>query len=653
MSRNRKRVSLLLGLVLLISSLSSGGVWAGPAGDPDKPMFEAVAGDMELVLLTGNGRIYVEDPNVVAGTQKVTFNPPEAGWQKVVGGDFNGDGDHELVAIGRNLLKVYDPVVRGGTAASLDRNITPYQWEMVAAGDIDKDGRDEIMATRTIAGNKWQLVVFDGNTAGTQWTQILTIDYNYPWRDMAVGDFVGDERVELALIRDYGNLVHILNPQTGAVIVSESFGREWVGLAAGDFNNDGKDEIAVIRNVLATVGAGFVILRVQGVGLPLEAIYSEGFGSFWLKVSSGNLDGATNDEVLLLRNIPSPYKGLIARDLRTPTVDLNQVVGTGWEDIVTGDLNGDGSAEIIMQQAGQVRAYYASPFSAYRTFTGSWRAGLTTADLDGSGIVSTPTMQVSPNSLKFEMQYQGANPAAQKLQVRNSTSTSSFNWTATPRQSWVQVSPSSGSANANWTDINVSVNGAGLPVGTHTTRIVVRTNTAGVANNIARIPVSVTVKRPDLLVSPTSFNVNVPVGGSAPNQQIIVGQSGGGAGGVNWVAAVIPAVAWQQVLAQMESAPLTEVAVSEEGVQTDLDGLIGAHEAVEWLSVTPESGTTPGLVVATFHTAALEPGTYIATIIFDSGRGATDRFKWVDVTLTVQGPISAWKYLPLAFRSAT
>lgn len=642
MTKRGKVWYLAMALALAVGVLGgSGSALAAPPAEPVLPVGLATTGDMELVLLQGNGRIHVEDPYVAPGTQKVEFDSPDTGWQVVRAGDFNGDGDQELVAIGGGRLKVFDPVVPSGSVAcDLTKDISPHRWELLATGDIDKDGRDEIMATRTTAGNKWLLVVYKGSANGRSWTETLRVDYNYQWRDLAAGNFVGDERVELALIRDFGNLVHILNPQTGAQIVSEGFGKEWRGIAAGDFNNDGKDELAVIRNVIAPTGAGFVVLRVQGVGLPLEAIYTEMFGAYWLKVGAGNLDGATNDEILLLRNVPSPYKGLIARDLRNPIVTLNQVIGTGWEDMVTGDLDGDGADEVIIQRADLVRAYKVSPTSVYMSYAGSWRSGLTTADLDGAGIQVNPTMQIKPTSLTFEMDWGGPNPEPQTVQIRNSTSTESFQWTATPKQPWVQVNPSSGTANANWSDVTVSINGTALPVGTAKTRVVFRATTPGVQSRVRRLVVTVRVNRPKLIATPSSLSASAAPGEVVPNQQIAVGQSDGGTGALHWVAGVIPATTWQSVLKQMKQAPLTEVDVSPEGVRTDLDGLIFQQEAVDWVQIAPTEGTTPGIVVVSFDTTGLEPGTYMATIVFDTGRGpgVENRFTWVDVTLTITEP---------------
>ncbi|MGQ9586176.1 MAG: BACON domain-containing protein [Anaerolineae bacterium] len=657
MKKSWRLLGLVAGLLLVVSNLAaSRAALAAPALDSDTVVEEAGTKDMELVLLQANGRIHVEDPYVAPGTEKVEFDSKETGWRLVRAGDFNGDGDQELVAIGGGDLMVYDPVVpSGSTACTFERNIAPDKWELLATGDIDKDGRDEILLVRTSGASKWLLLVYDGDATGRTWTEQLRVDFNYPWRDMVVGDFVGDERVELALIRDYGNLVHILNPQTGAVIVSEGFGKEWQGIAAGDFNHDGKDELAVIRNVISPVGAGFVILRVRGVGLPLEAIYSEMFGSYWLKVGSGDLDGATNDEVVLLRNVPSPYKGLIARDLKTPTVDLNVVIGTGWEDMAIGDLDGDGADEVIIMSPSVVRAYRVVPTSVIKSYAGSWRIGLTVADLDGSGIVRNPTMQIKPTSLTFEMEYKGTNPPSQKVQIRNSTSTSSFNWTATPSQSWVQVSPASGTADATWRDVTVSINGARLPIGTVKTRVKFSATTAGVGGSPQRLLVTVKVRRPSLVLVPTTINVTARVGEPVANRQITVGQTGSGTGTVNWVAGVIPAATWQQVLQQMQMAPLTEVDVSPEGVHTDLDGLIYDYEAVDWISIAPDRGTTPAIVVVSFDTSGLEPGTHMATIIFDSGRETdpAERFKWVDVTLTLAPAASSWHYAPLAVSSET
>lgn len=637
MTKSRKVLGVAAALALVASILAVGAsAWA--AGTPTSL---ATTGDKELVLLTGNGRIHVEDPYVAPGTQKVQFDSPDTGWQLVRAGDLNGDGDEELVAIGGARLKVFDPVVQPGkTACSLEKNIAPYRWELLAIGDIDKDGRAEIMATRTTEGSKWLLVVYEGDAQGRTWTESLRVDYNYPWRDMAVGDFVGDERVELALIRDYGNLVHILNPQTGAQVVSEGFGKEWLGLATGDYNNDGKDELALIRDVISPIGAGFVILRVQGVGLPLQSIYTEMFGATWLKVGAGNLDGATNDEVLLLRNVPSPYKGLIARDLVNPIVALNAVVGTGWEDMASGDLDGDGAEDVVIQGPSLVRAYKVSPtFTLYQSYTGSWRSGLTTADLDGPGVHVNPKMEIKPASLTFEMNWGGPNPAPQTVQIRNATTTDTFTWTATPRQPWVQVNPNRGTAGPAWSNVSVSVNGLSLPVGTHTTRVTFNAP-SGVDNRTQRVLVTVKVNRPKLLVTPSSLSVSAPVGGTVAPRQLTVGVAGGGVGTLHWVAGVIPATTWQSILEQMKQAPLTEVEVSPEGVRTDLDGLIFEQEAVDWVQVTPTEGDTPAIVIVSFDTTGLEPGTYMATIVFDTGRGpgAENRFTWVDVTLTITAP---------------
>ena len=41
----------------------------------------------------------------------------ETGFTVVAGGDFNGDGDDELVAARGSIVKVFDPVVKSGKAA--------------------------------------------------------------------------------------------------------------------------------------------------------------------------------------------------------------------------------------------------------------------------------------------------------------------------------------------------------------------------------------------------------------------------------------------------------------------------------------------------------------------------------------------------------
>ena len=77
---------------------------------------------------------------------------------------------------------------------------------------------------------------------------------------------------------------------------------------------------------------------------------------------------------------------------------------------------------------------------------------------------TSPHLQVAPTSLAFTAVACAAPPVGKPVAVTN-TGAGTLNWTTTKNQAWLGVTPAAGAAPANPL---VTVNQAGLPVGTHT-----------------------------------------------------------------------------------------------------------------------------------------------------------------------------------------
>ncbi|MCP5050674.1 MAG: hypothetical protein GY940_26155 [bacterium] len=90
-------------------------------------------------------------------------------------------------------------------------------------------------------------------------------------------------------------------------------------------------------------------------------------------------------------------------------------------------------------------------------------------------VVYTPTNSIalSPGKLTFGS-VQGKTSGAQTVSISN-TATNTFNWTATSNKSWLSCSPESGSSSGK---ISVSVDAAGLGVGTYSGTVTVSSSTA-------------------------------------------------------------------------------------------------------------------------------------------------------------------------------
>jgi uncharacterized protein (TIGR03437 family) len=110
---------------------------------------------------------------------------------------------------------------------------------------------------------------------------------------------------------------------------------------------------------------------------------------------------------------------------------------------------------------------------------------------DSIGIMAAApsTIAVIPASLQFAYTAGGTVPAAQPIQIANSgTGTSTLSWTATPSDSWLSVSPASGTAPST---PSVSVSPAALSAGTYSGAIQILA--VGASNSPLSIPVTLTV----------------------------------------------------------------------------------------------------------------------------------------------------------------
>ena len=87
------------------------------------------AADDEIIVITSALQLRVDDPTTPPGITPATWTSAsepgwESGWTVVAGGDFNGDGDDELVAARGSEIKVFDPVVQPGRAR-VDFSVEP------------------------------------------------------------------------------------------------------------------------------------------------------------------------------------------------------------------------------------------------------------------------------------------------------------------------------------------------------------------------------------------------------------------------------------------------------------------------------------------------------------------------------------------------
>lgn len=218
---------------------------------------------------------------------------------------------------------------------------------------------------------------------------------------------------------------------------------------------------------------------------------------------------------------------------------------------------------------------------------------------------AVPNLRLSPGAFTFSYKSGGTVPGSQALTV-NSTG-SALSYTVSSVGSWLSVSPASGTTTGT---VNLSVNPAGLGVGSYSGSVTVTSSGAGNSPQTVGVTLIITAAAPVLQASARTLTL-------------------------------------QPVSAAQTSAPLSKslvVTSTAEPVQFTAEALGGS-----WLSVSPSGGTTNGEVTVTAAPQGLAKGKYTGQVRLSApGLGSIQ----VPVTFTVAedaagaaGPIRTSTYI--------
>jgi hypothetical protein len=223
----------------------------------------------------------------------------------------------------------------------------------IAVGDFNGDGKPDLAVTNSISNT---VSVLFGNGDGTFQAKV---DYGTGLgpSSVAVGDFNGDGKLDLAVANNQNNSVSIfLNSGTGTFAQRRDFdtGFTPTSVAVGDFNGDQKLDVAVADcgnngGCYDTNGAVSVLLGNGDGTLQAAVNYAAGVGPVQVVAEDLNGDGILD---LATANQPAPAQQsfgsasvLFGNGDGTFQPQRQYTAGYSPSSVVVADFNGDGQMD--------------------------------------------------------------------------------------------------------------------------------------------------------------------------------------------------------------------------------------------------------------------------------------------------------------------
>jgi len=321
-------------------------------------------------------------------TQKWSISNPDSGVSGIAVGDVDLDGKNEVLfgaggnSTGADYLYVGDPLSGNLKWQSVEAD-GPYS--AVAVGDIDSDGRDEIVmvSNRSDSGYGEGIIhVFDAQTHVLKFQQKLGIMDWMGVRSVQIGDVDGDGKNEFVVTTAsiYGAVIQVYDGSTcklkkqSAIYQSNYF----TSIAIADIDNDGHPEIVLGQGRNDTGATGTYLVVLDGATLQEKWRSTDLEGNSWgeiYDVKVADLDGDGHPEIVasLGGSRLVIYDGV--------THDQKLLIEEPARALQIADIDGDGVLDILVGRTdGKIDVFDGKTFALKKT----------TASFAGAAVPSYP-----------------------------------------------------------------------------------------------------------------------------------------------------------------------------------------------------------------------------------------------------------------------
>jgi hypothetical protein len=277
--------------------------------------------------------------------------------QKVVVGDFNSDGRPDLATANFHGGDVSVLLNTGPAsfAAAVHYGTASHPTSL-AVGDFNDDGRPDLAVIISFGTFGTVSVLLNTGTGSFATSSFTAVPYgivtaSYESFAVAVGDFNGDNRADLAVTKMNANTVSVLlNTGTGSFAAPVSYGTGTApnGLAVADFNEDSRADLVVTN----TEGDNISVLLNTGTG-GFAAPVNYGVGAYPNSVAVGDFNGDGHRDLATANYGYNNVSVLLGTGTGSfgPAVNYGAGSNPTREEatgIVVGDFNSDGRADLAV-----------------------------------------------------------------------------------------------------------------------------------------------------------------------------------------------------------------------------------------------------------------------------------------------------------------
>jgi hypothetical protein len=277
-----------------------------------------------------------------------------------------------------------------GTIAKYPIGGVPPNLSFVAVGDFNGDGKQDLAVTNQLSNT---VSILMGNGDGSFRPEVSLSTGTHPV-SISVGDLNGDGRQDFVVANQSGTVSVFLGNGDGTFQPSVTFqgGPQPVYVALGDFNGDGRQDVVVTNGNLSNTVS---VLLGNGDGTFQQEV-SYRCGANPVNITVGDFNGDGYQDLVVPNDIiagPGSISVLLGNGDGTFRSPLSYAVGDNPSFVVVGDFDGDGNQDLAVTSGvvnGEVSVLMGDGHATFQLLgnypTGKSPSSLSVGDFNGDGV---------------------------------------------------------------------------------------------------------------------------------------------------------------------------------------------------------------------------------------------------------------------------